>query len=88
MFKKDVKRLKRRRKDMEKLNQVAQRLLTNKRLPRHYKDHALIGDYVHHIGDYVHHRECHIEPDWILIYTVKGETVIFERTGSHADLFK
>ncbi|MEN6452100.1 MAG: type II toxin-antitoxin system YafQ family toxin [Thermoguttaceae bacterium] len=45
------------------------------------RDHQLLGSYRDH-------RECHIEADWLLIYKVDGERVIFERTGSHADLFQ
>lgn len=44
-------------------------------------DHGLIGNYVNR-------RECHIEPDWLLIYKLETENIIFERTGTHADLFK
>jgi len=47
--------------------------------PKH-RDHNLVGNYV---GC----RECHVEPDWLLIYTVGGDWIRFERTGTHADLF-
>ncbi len=50
-------------------------------LPDSYKDHKLIGNYADR-------RECHIEPDWLLIYYVTKEMIIFERTGTHSDLFK
>jgi mRNA interferase YafQ len=45
------------------------------------KDHQLVGNYTGR-------RECHIEADWLLIYKIDGERIIFERTGSHSDLFK
>ena len=79
-FKKDVKRLKRRRKDLQKLARVSAFLIRGEPLPPTYKDHALIGNYVNH-------RECHIEPDWLLIYRLDGDHILFERTGCHSDLF-
>jgi addiction module toxin, RelE/StbE family len=45
------------------------------------RDHPLVDNYVGR-------RECHIEPDWLLIYKLDGDEIIFERTGSHSDLFK
>ena len=56
-------------------------LVEQKPLEAKYRDHPLKGDYVDC-------RECHIEPDWLLIYMIKEDTIIFVRTGSHADLFK
>jgi mRNA interferase YafQ len=50
-------------------------------LERKYKDHKLKGRFKNR-------RECHIEPDWLLIYKIEGETIFFERTGSHSELFK
>lgn len=79
-FKKDVKRLKRRKKDLKKLAKVSALLIQKQPLPQKYKDHALIGNFVNH-------RECHIEPDWLLIYRLDGKHILFERTGSHSDLF-
>ena len=49
--------------------------------PKKDQEHSLIGNFK---GC----RKCHIEPDWLLIYTKKGRTIILERTGSHSDLFK
>ncbi len=80
-FKKDVKRLKKRGKDLNQLGCVIDILLNKKLLPKQYKDHILIGNYNHH-------RECHIEPDWIMIYKIDTHSLILERTGSHSDLFK
>lgn len=80
-FEKDVKRIKKRRKDMSKLKDIIMLLANQKPLPVRCRDHCLSGDYNNH-------RECHIEPDWLLIYKVTHEAIILERTGSHADLFK
>jgi mRNA interferase YafQ len=56
-------------------------LAEEKILPPNNRDHALRGNYVSR-------RECHIEPDWLLIYKKESNTIIFERTGTHSDLFK
>lgn len=79
-FEKDVKRVKKRGKDMAKLKQIILWLLEQKPLPYSCRDHNLAGNYVAH-------RECHIEPDWLLIYKVTDDAIIFERTGTHSDLF-
>ena len=50
-------------------------------LPEHNRDHALSGNYVGY-------RECHLSPDWLLIYKVEGGTLILVRTGSHSELFR
>lgn len=82
-FKKDIKKMKKRSVKLEKLNFVINKLLTEQPLEPHYRDYALIGNYI--IG----FRECHIEPDWLLIYRVDKEQLILtaSRTGSHSDLF-
>ncbi|MGK7932408.1 MAG: type II toxin-antitoxin system YafQ family toxin [Microcystaceae cyanobacterium] len=79
-FKKDVKRLKKRGKNMEKLKTVIDTLLKNKSLAPKYKDHSLTGNW----NGY---RDCHIEPDWILIYKISENNLFLVRTGSHSDLF-
>ena len=81
LFKKDYKRTQKRGYDMSKLRHVIDLLLNERPLPETYNDHPLRGQYV---GS----RDCHIEPDWILIYTVNENELILDRTGSHADLFK
>jgi mRNA interferase YafQ len=81
VFRKDVKRAKRRGKDLRKLKHVTEIIISNKLLPRECQNHLLIGNYSKHY-------KCHIEPDWLLIYKIEATTVIFERTGSHSDLFK
>ena len=73
--------MQRRGKDMSKLRTVIQLILQGEPLPERLRDHALSGDWSHH-------RDCHIEPDGLLIYRVVGEEVRFERTGTHSDLFR
>lgn len=82
-FKKDIKKLKKSGvKDMEKLKAVVRELIDGKPLEGRYHDHALSG-YLKG------RRDCHIGPDWLLIYFLDSETqeVTFVRTGSHSDLF-
>ncbi len=80
-FSKDVKLAQRRRKNMEKLKMIVRSLIAGERLDPIHRDHRLIGDYVGR-------RECHIESDWLLIYKIQGDTIVFERNGDHSDLFK
>lgn len=80
-FEKDWKRLKKRGKSKEKLKTVLSILINEEQLPQKNRDHKLVGNYKER-------RECHIEPDWLLIYKIIAEDIIFERTGSHSDLFK
>jgi mRNA interferase YafQ len=81
-FRKEVRRAERRGKDLAKLQQVIELLCRGQTLPTRYRDHALIGNFK---GC----RDCHLEPDWLLIYRLSkdGSMVCLERTGSHADLF-
>ncbi len=79
-FKRDVKRLLRRGKDMDKLKEVIDRLVCAQELPARTRDHQLKGT----LKDC---RECHIEGDWLLIYRSEGSELCLIRTGSHADLF-
>jgi len=82
-FKKDVKLAGRRGKDMDKLKALLDLLIDGGVLPEAYKDHPLRGNFA---GS----RDCHIEPDWLLIYTLteSDNHVRFERTGTHNDLFR
>lgn len=80
-FKRDIKRVKKRGRDLDKLKIVVLELLNERVLDPKYKDHPLTGNYK---GG----RECHIEPDWLLIYTIVGRDLILARTGTHSDLFK
>ncbi|MBK1619349.1 type II toxin-antitoxin system mRNA interferase toxin, RelE/StbE family [Lamprobacter modestohalophilus] len=80
-FQKDVERSKRRGQETSKLKHVIELIVSEAPLPPRLRDHALVGNYVGR-------RECHIEPDWLLIYKLDDDkVVIFERTGSHSDLF-
>ena len=81
-FKKDRKLLQKQNKDLNKLNEVMARLINEQPLLPSHKNHPLHGDY--------HGKwECHVEPDWLLIYRVDKENqkVVFYRTGSHSNLF-
>jgi len=80
-FKKDVKLLQKRGKDMEKLRKIIMFLVEGEKLPRKNKDHQLKGT----LKDC---RECHIESDWLLIYRIEGSELSLVRTGSHSDLFR
>jgi mRNA interferase YafQ len=79
-FKRDVKLAEKRHKDMSKLRQVFFLLAREEMLPIRYRDHPLGGEWKHH-------RDLHIEPDWVLIYKISGDSVFMVRTGPHADIF-
>jgi mRNA interferase YafQ len=79
-FKRDVKRMQRQGRDLEKLKRVLESLIKGERLAREYRDHVLVGQYK---GT----RECHLEPDWLLIYELAESEIVLIRTGSHSDLF-
>lgn len=79
-FEKDVKRSSRRGKEMEKFKLIGRVLLAGKPLDSLHRDHRLIGNFQGR-------RECHIESDWLLIYKIEETRIIFERMGSHSDLF-
>ena len=80
-FKKDYKKVQKQNKDIEKLKLIIEKLLSEYVLDEHFKDHNLTGKWKNY-------RECHITPDWLLIYKKISETLILVRTGSHAELFK
>ena len=80
-FEKDLKRCQRRGKDEEKFKAIARTLLAGEPLDALHRDHKLIGNYIGR-------RECHIESDWLLIYKIESGTIIFERMGTHSDVFK
>ena len=81
-FKKDYKRVKKRGYDIRLLEKTIALLAEGKALPAEYRDHVLVGDYS---GC----RECHIAPDWLLVYEiVEDELLLYlTRTGTHSDLF-
>ena len=83
VFRKDYKKAKKRRLPLEKLKEVVDLLAMGQPLPERNRDHALTGDWVGH-------RECHIQPDWLLIYRVEEDVLLvltMTRTGTHSELF-
>lgn len=81
-FKKDYKQAVKRSCDIPKLKKVISMLADGEKLPQKYSDHALKGIFSGY-------RECHIEPDWLLIYKISEDVLVLSlyRTGSHSDLF-
>ena len=81
-FKRDLKRIRKQGKDLGMLQNILQMLVEEKDLDAKYCDHALTGNYIGF-------RECHIQPDWLLIYMINHQELILtaSRTGSHSDLF-
>ncbi len=81
-FKKDYKKIKKRQYNLNLLNAVVSELLEGKELDPKYKDHNLSGDWQGY-------RECHIQPDWLLIYEIMEDKLILSLTGTgtHSDLF-
>lgn len=80
-FKKDVKAAKKRGQDMEILKNTILMLLKDEVLPESYRDHQLTGNYKAY-------RECHMQPDWLLIYQKEDDMILFYRTGTHSELFR
>ena len=81
-FKKDYKLALKRHLEIERLDDIIRCLSRGETLPEKNKDHALTGTWVGH-------RECHILPDWLLVYRVEDDVLVltFARTGTHSDLF-
>lgn len=81
-FKKDIKLLERRGYDLSKIKSIIEKLANGIVLPERYQDHALKGE-----SD--NRRECHILPDWLLIYRINkvDSKLVLIRSGSHSDLF-
>ena len=81
-FRKDLKLAAKRGCDLALLNSIVDRLAQGETLPAKHRDHSLTGDYIGF-------RECHIQPDWLLIYRTEGEALMLflMRTGTHTDLF-
>ncbi|MEE1315008.1 MAG: type II toxin-antitoxin system YafQ family toxin [Faecalimonas sp.] len=81
-FKKDYKLAMRRGLDIQLLDDVIRRLASGEILDEKYKDHTLTGKWAGH-------RECHIQPDWLLVYYIKKDVLVLtlSRTGTHSDLF-
>ena len=81
-FKKDLKLAQKRGYDLNKIKKVINSLANGEELEAKYRDHLLTGDYIGY-------RECHIQPDWLLVYRTDGEQLLLllVRTGTHSDLF-
>ncbi|WP_050697555.1 type II toxin-antitoxin system YafQ family toxin [Anaeromassilibacillus senegalensis] len=81
-FKKDLKTILKRGYNMELLQKIIDLLCMGESLPEKCKDHALSGNWANY-------RECHVAPDWLLIYKIEEDILILTltRTGSHSDLF-
>lgn len=82
-FKRDLKKAQKQNKNLDLLNKILQQLADGIPLPEKNRDHALTGNYA---GC----RECHIQPDWLLIYEIAEDTLFLylTRTGSHSELFE
>jgi mRNA interferase YafQ len=80
-FKRDVRRMQRQGREVEKLKRVLEALVKGEPLAAKHRDHVLVGQYK---GT----RECHMEPDWLLIYELGEAEIVLIRTGSHSDLFR
>ncbi len=83
-FKRDYKLAVRRGCKPEKLEEVIRILCNEEPLPESYRDHARVNS-----RNYKNMRECHIQPDWLLIYQIKQDVLVLQliRTGTHSDLF-
>jgi mRNA interferase YafQ len=79
-FERDVKRLRKRGKDMGQLLAVVEALRVRQLLEPRHRDHPLTGDWSGF-------RNCHVKPDWVLVYRLDEEAVYLTRTGTHSDLF-
>lgn len=81
-FKKDYKRAIRRKKTIHLLDDIIRTLSRGDTLPEKHKDHALSGRWIGY-------RECHIQPDWLLVYYIENDILVLtlSRTGTHSDLF-
>lgn len=81
-FKRDVRQAVKQNKDINELNRVVDMLAAGETLPEKYRDHLLTGNWRNH-------RECHIAPDWLLIYKIDNNILVLTlaRTGSHSELF-
>ena len=80
-FEKDYKKALKSGRDLARLKRVMTWIACEQELPPELRDHKLVGNYQGR-------RECHLAGDWLLIYKLEGDTVIFERTGSHSELLK
>ena len=79
-FRRDAKRLRSQNFDLSELESVVSALVAEEQLDQRYRDHALVGNWKGF-------RECHIQPDWLLIYRIESDELQLARTGSHAELY-
>ncbi len=79
-YRKDIAKIAKRGWDFAALKELVRKLLSGEKLDSHYNDHPLRGKWAGR-------RDAHIEPNWLLIYKVTEQHIIFERTGSHSDIF-
>ena len=80
-FKRDYKKALKQNKNMEKLDDIIEGIASHKKLEAKHKQHILKGEYDGF-------QECHITPDWLLIWQIEGDSVYLTRLGSHSELFK
>jgi mRNA interferase YafQ len=80
-FEKDLRRVEKQGKDLDKLEEIVVRLQAQQPFPPRCRSHALRGAWAGH-------RDCHVQPDWVLLYRVTETALILVRTGSHAKLFE
>ena len=80
-FKRDLEKAKKQNRKLEVLQKVIELLASNSPLPVKFRDHKLVGNYKSR-------RECHLEPDFLLIYLIKDNELYLERLGTHSDLLK
>ncbi len=80
-FRRDIKRLRRQGVDLKQLEIIVTTLVSQEPLDEGHRDHALVGNWKGF-------RECHIKPDWLLIYRIENDELQLARTGSHAELFE
>lgn len=79
-FKRDIKKAKKQNQDLDRLKSVIVLLAENQTLDDKYQDHLLTGNYKNF-------RECHIKPNWLLIYKIDNNELLLARLGSHSELF-
>ena len=79
-FKKDFKRAERQKRDLNKLRSAVDALFTGESLDQSFRDHPLVSNWKGY-------RECHLAPDWLLIYKLTSDELILVRLGSHSELF-
>ncbi len=80
-FEKDIRRMLKRGKNSAKIKKIIAALAGEEQLGPQYRNHSLVGKFKGR-------RECHIEADWLLIYKTMRQEIVFERTGTHSDLFE